>query len=95
MLKREFIERVREMKSPVLDEFNPGGGLLQTQWGIMDTALDARVWNRDWFHTPMIKLSRRQWYIDRYLTPYYARVEKARKKYNRWFREAIGTEGEK
>ena len=86
-LKSEFMRRVLEMKNPELSEFYPGRfcDLLQTQWEVRDAAPGAR----DWFDTPTIRLSYHECYKERTMMPYYARVERARKKYYRWFQEAI------
>ncbi len=87
MTKTEFIRRVREMKDPVMGEWEPGRfcDLLQTQWQVSDAAPGAR----NFFYTPRVRLTQREYYIDRTIEPYYARVKCARKKYNRWFQEAI------
>lgn len=87
MKKTEFIRRVHEMKNPVMSEWQPGRfcDLLQIQWHIADETPGER----NFFYTPRVRLTNREYRTGGTLEPYYRRVEQARKKYNRWFQEAV------
>ena len=88
MLKSEFVKRVMEMTNPVLEEYDDEARfweLIRVDWCITDDTPGVRCW----FDLPSVKLTSRELRKEKTLDRYYARVDRARKKYQRWFREAI------
>ncbi len=86
MLKTEFIERVRKMQNPQLVEDDPGyfDDLIATQWSVHEGVKGSR----ERFWTPAVKLQNREHLKPDGMDAYYSRVDKARRKYERWFAEA-------
>lgn len=85
MTKQEFAEKVSKMKSPEIEEINPGGGydLLVTCWVIRDR---DDVANK--FCTPVVRLTERE-YRNRNLSDFYSREKHFRDKYKRWLQECL------
>ena len=92
MTKKDFITKVRAMKNPDLIEMDDEGfsqGTCTTYWIVCEKGESVvKGWS-----TPSVKETSERMFSKEAVNPLQVRVEKARKKYQRWFKEA--TTGEK
>jgi len=84
--KKEFIKRVRSMKSPILKEFNHSSDLLNLSFFVSSGFYDK-------FFTRGVRLTSREYRRNcrtgNQNTAYYKREAALRKQINNWFNEAI------